>query len=1079
MKLFRKTAGWPLALLMIVSLLTAIPALAMAGEPANSAVRTDRLISSDPAASADTFSWDNATVYFVLTDRFLDGDPSNNHSYGRELDQHGNPYPGYKSKVGTFHGGDLKGLTDKIQDGYFNDLGVNAIWITAPYEQIHGWVGGENFRHYAYHGYYALDFTEIDRNMGTEEDFRTFVDTAHEHGIRIVMDVVLNHAGYETMKDMGEFNFGQLNTGWENYYYNQPESSAHYTTYNGFVANTDPGRWANWWGPDWIRTKYAGYSPCGGSDTLLCLSDLPDFKTESTNEVSLPPLLLNKWDSAKRAREIAELDDFFNRTGKPRTVANHLIKWVTDWVRDYGIDGFRVDTVKHVDASVWNSLKEEAVIALRDWKAANPHKKLDDLDFWMTGEVWGHGVGRSHYFDNGFDSIINFSFQGSAGNLSSLEGLFSSYAASINSDPTFNVLSYISSHDTSLYNRGNLIRAGTSLLLLPGAVQIFYGDETGRQPDNSWPWDQPTRTDMNWNSIDRNVLSHWQKLGQFRNKHVSIGAGEHKQLQASPYAFSRTYHKNGIEDAVVVAVGASGSTAIDVGSVFPDGTLLKDAYTGATAVVAGGRVTFAAHANGVILIEEIPSPNARVSASPAGGSFSSDTTTVRLFVRNADFGYYTLDGSDPRTNGIEYVNGDQVTIGEGMQAGDTVALRLYAENEHGTAEHRYAFTKTDGLTIHFKKPSNWGPPQLYYYDTTPIVPAPTWGTSPPMIDEGNGWYVYTIDDVDSAHVIFKDSGGRQIPGVNAPGYLVAQESWYDNGWVDHPFDTTPPTAPTDLSVSAKTDNSVSLTWTASTDNVGVAGYEIYRDGGKVGESAVASYTDNGLSPDTEYTYTVRAFDAARNYSEASDALTVATEPLPPTNTATIYYKKGFAAPYFHYAPAGGAWTTVPGIRMTDSADYPGYAVIAVDIGQATSLQAVFNNGSGSWDNNGGRNYVFQQGTWTFDGGTITQGEPQLLDLTVRVNVPATTTTEDPVYIVGSFNGWNPADSSYRLSRNNDGTYSITLRAISGTTLEFKFTRGSWSSVEANANNTDTANRSYTMQGTSQTTNQTVIKWKDK
>ena len=86
------------------------------------------------------FSWDNATVYFALTDRFNNGDTSNDYSYGRGLDQNGNVQEGYENNPGGFHGGDLKGLTQKLKEGYFKDLGVNAIWITAPYEQIHGFM---------------------------------------------------------------------------------------------------------------------------------------------------------------------------------------------------------------------------------------------------------------------------------------------------------------------------------------------------------------------------------------------------------------------------------------------------------------------------------------------------------------------------------------------------------------------------------------------------------------------------------------------------------------------------------------------------------------------------------------------------------------------------------------------------------------------------------------------------------------------------------------------------------------------------------------------------------------------------
>jgi len=149
--------------------------------------------------SEDSFSWDDATVYFAITDRFKNGDESNDSSYGRQkVDEMGRD-------IATFHGGDIKGVTEKLEEGYFRDLGVDAIWITAPYEQIHGYVKGtsDEFQHYPFHGYYALDWTMMDKNMGTVEEFRKFVDTAHSQGIRIVMDVVMNHVGYAADKDDG------------------------------------------------------------------------------------------------------------------------------------------------------------------------------------------------------------------------------------------------------------------------------------------------------------------------------------------------------------------------------------------------------------------------------------------------------------------------------------------------------------------------------------------------------------------------------------------------------------------------------------------------------------------------------------------------------------------------------------------------------------------------------------------------------------------------------------------------------------------------------------------------------------
>ena len=144
------------------------------------------------------FSWQNATVYFVLTDRFVNGDPGNDNSYGRHKDG--------MQEIGTFHGGDLKGLASRLD--YLQQLGVNALWISSPLEQIHGWVGGGtkgDFPHYAYHGYYTQDWTKLDANMGTEDDLRHLVDEAHRRGIRILFDIVMNHAGYATLADMQEY----------------------------------------------------------------------------------------------------------------------------------------------------------------------------------------------------------------------------------------------------------------------------------------------------------------------------------------------------------------------------------------------------------------------------------------------------------------------------------------------------------------------------------------------------------------------------------------------------------------------------------------------------------------------------------------------------------------------------------------------------------------------------------------------------------------------------------------------------------------------------------------------------------
>jgi alpha-amylase len=552
------------------------------------------------------FSWDAATVYFVMTDRFLNGDPANDHAYGRGLDAEGAPYDFDPS--GHFHGGDLAGLTQKIEEGYFDALGVHALWITNPFEQIHGWIGGGegDFQFYAYHGYWVLDFTELDAALGREADFRRFVDTAHAHGLRVVLDVILNHAGYPTLADMDAFGFGALTDEGRRTW--RPAGGENRHGYHDrFIdyAGADSA-WARWWGPEWVRAGLPGYDPCGDDEITQCLGSLPDFKTASDTPVEIPVFLREKWGPEKLAKERAELDAFFARTGYPRTPRYHLIKWVTDWVERYGIDGFRVDTARHVEPETWQALKREAVRALRAWKAAHPGKALDDLDFWMTGEVWGHGVERDAYFDAGFDSLINFTFQPAAAAPVDLDSLYAAYAGRINGDPSFNVLSYLSSHDTRLFDRTRLVDAGTRLLMLPGGVVIYYGDETARPPGpDVSAADQPTRSPMNWDAVDADVLAHWQKLGRFRRRHPAVARGAHRKLADAPYAFHRHYASGTFTDDVIVVMGAEGRTRLNVSHVFPDDTVLRDAYTGKIAIVSYGLVTFAPGPQGVLLIEEV------------------------------------------------------------------------------------------------------------------------------------------------------------------------------------------------------------------------------------------------------------------------------------------------------------------------------------------------------------------------------------------------------------------------------------------------------------------------------------------
>ncbi|MGR3806981.1 alpha-amylase [Pasteurella testudinis] len=500
------------------------------------------LLESVNTSEKPHFDWKNATVYFVMTDRFYNGNPANDHSYGRKNDG--------LQEIATFHGGDLAGLTEKLD--YLQQLGVNALWISSPLEQIHGWIGGGDkgdFPHYAYHGYYHQDWTRLDANMGTETELRRLVEQAHLRGIRILFDVVMNHTGYATLADMQRYQFGSLylkgseietvlGKNWSDW---RPGQGQNWHSFNDYINFNDKQGWQNWWGKAWIRSDIGDYDRPHFDDLRMSLASLPDIKTETDQVSGLPHFYRHKSDT--HAVELAG--------AVPR---DYLIDWLTRWVRDYGIDGFRVDTAKHVEQSTWLQLKTAAVAALREWKQQHPQRALDSADFWMVGEAWGHSLVKSDYFRHGFDAMLNFDLQDQAKNsLDCFAKIAPVYRQMSEKLTDFNLLSYLSSHDTRLFlhsdAQNDLAKQKTAaalLLLTPGAVQIYYGDESGREfgPSGSDPA-QGTRSDMNWqqlaqSSAHRQLLQHWQKLAQFRQRHPAVGGGKQTDLSATAYyAFER------------------------------------------------------------------------------------------------------------------------------------------------------------------------------------------------------------------------------------------------------------------------------------------------------------------------------------------------------------------------------------------------------------------------------------------------------------------------------------------------------------------------------------------------------------
>lgn len=492
--------------------------------------------------NAKDFDWDESVIYFMVTDRFFDGNESNNTASGAQT--YG------KDNAGLYHGGDFAGITQKLD--YLEDLGINTIWITPIVENIPGVTvtdtGKEDVPYNAaYHGYWASDFTKLNPTLGTKEEFQTLIDQAHNRGIRIMVDIVVNHAGYDT-----DF-------------------------------------------PDMIRS---GDDIVSGSDQKDSLSNLPDFKTEDP------------------------------------AVSAQLVKWQTQWVKDFGIDYFRVDTVKHVENDTWAELKN----ALTEV----------DSDFKMIGEYAGGG-----YASNGntlgtgeMDSDLDFDFNDQAtnfvkGNISSVENFLASRNSALNN--TYMTGQFLGSHDEDgfkqkLLDGGMKEDAATAASMVAASLQItakgqpviYYGEEIGLTGLNNYPY-QTNRYDFDWTMVnsDNKTYQHYKKMLSIRNAYTDVFArGDRKTILASDEngydIVSRSY--KGTKLYVGLNIKDVAQT-VEIPVSENNGTVLKDLYSGKTYTVSNGKVKVIipeATDGGTVVLKN----NSSTNGGSTGGSSSSGSTTT-------------------------------------------------------------------------------------------------------------------------------------------------------------------------------------------------------------------------------------------------------------------------------------------------------------------------------------------------------------------------------------------------------------------------------------------------------------------
>ncbi len=421
----------PLKRLYVVTIITFVLLFALTGcspksEPSTESTEATEA-TSDAAATVETTTAEAVEVtypetlltkedivYFIMVDRFADGDTSGNLA---DVD---------KDDLRAFQGGDLQGIIDNLD--YIKATGATAIWLTPIMEN------GPN----GYHGYWIYDFYKVDPHFGDLETFKELVDKAHEMDLKVVLDYIVNHTGYDSP------------------WLDDPEK-------------------ADWFNPDRKISNWKDKEEV----ELGWLSGLPDL--DQTNP---------------------EVSEYF--------IENAL--W---WIEETGIDGFRLDTMRHVSKTFWEDFSEAI--------------KSEVPDFFLLGEVWDENAKTlESYHQSGIDSLTNYSlFNGIENAFTTQANMFSLVNAldkeKAFTHPELNAI-FIDNHDNSRFASNNprmaleyTKQALTFLYSYPAIPVVYYGTELGM----SGAYDPENRRFMAWDTVENNdMLAYVKQLAEIRDVYM-------------------------------------------------------------------------------------------------------------------------------------------------------------------------------------------------------------------------------------------------------------------------------------------------------------------------------------------------------------------------------------------------------------------------------------------------------------------------------------------------------------------------------------------------------------------------------
>ena len=424
----------------------------------------------------------NQSVYFVMTDRFANGDTSND-DLGIRCIAAPCLISGFDpTSPAYYHGGDFKGLTAHLP--YIKSLGFTSLWVTPPVKGQY--VQGSSAD---YHGYWGLDFTTIDPHLGTEADFKAFVTAAHKLGMKVILDIVVNHTADVITYQGGNYSYVSNSSSPYKSCDGAPFNPADYAGLSTFpklcVANSFPNV------PQVAPEMASAKSPA-------FLNDLTNYHNRGNIDFSDGTTFLDG--------DFYGLDDLF--TEKPAVLQGEIDLW-SSWITRFNIDGFRIDTTPYVNAAFW----QKFIPAILKVAHANGHST-----FPIFGEVSfsDPSLTASYVTEQGLPSVLDFPLQAIAAKYVVNNGTGQQMAEFFNTDDfyttattsAYGLATFMGNHDmgrigTAIYNADQfagdqavLARDELSdalLFLLRGGPILYYGDEKGMTGSGG---DQAARQDM-------------------------------------------------------------------------------------------------------------------------------------------------------------------------------------------------------------------------------------------------------------------------------------------------------------------------------------------------------------------------------------------------------------------------------------------------------------------------------------------------------------------------------------------------------------------------------------------------------